>query len=90
MEITYDPLKRDVTLATRGLDFADAEQVFAGPTARFVDDRFNRGEERIVTVGLLRGRMVIVVWTQRGDTRRIISMRKANEREQAKYRQRLG
>ncbi len=43
----------------------------------------------MITVGLLRGRMVVLVWTQRGAWRRIISMRKANDREQALYRPRL-
>jgi len=89
MEITYDPAKRDATLQSRGLDFADAEVVFEGPTYRTIDDRFDYGEERILTVGLLGGRMVIVVWKQRGGDRHIISMRKANEREQKKYREQL-
>ncbi|MFA6964449.1 BrnT family toxin [Bosea sp. (in: a-proteobacteria)] len=48
------------------------------------------GEERFVTIGILDGRMVVTVWTDRGDSRRIISMRKANEREQARYQSRLG
>ncbi len=85
----FDPAKREATLAGRGLDFADAEVVFEGPTYRTVDDRFEYGEERILTVGLLAGRMVIVVWTQRGSRRPVISMRKANEREQEKYREQL-
>jgi uncharacterized DUF497 family protein len=51
--------------------------------------RFDYGEERIVTIGLLRGRMVVVIWTPRGEVRHVISMRKANEREQAQYRRHL-
>ncbi|SPC11592.1 hypothetical protein CT19431_40291 [Cupriavidus taiwanensis] len=42
-------------------------------------------EPRYITVGMLDGRMVVMVWTTRGKARRIISMRKANEREQARY-----
>jgi uncharacterized DUF497 family protein len=53
MEITFDPAKREATLANRGLDFADAAIVFAGPTFDAIDDRFDYGEERILTVGLL-------------------------------------
>lgn len=90
VEITYEPAKRAAALAERGLDFADAELVFAGPVFEFVDDRFDYGEERVVTIGLLSNRMVVVVWTMRGSARHIISMRKANGREQARYRQRLG
>ena len=90
MPISYDPAKRDRTLAERGLDFADAEQVFAGPLVEDVDDRMDYGEERLVTVGYLAERMVVVVWTWRGMQRHIISMRKANEREQREHREQLG
>jgi uncharacterized DUF497 family protein len=85
MAITYDPAKRDWTLRERGLDFEDATKVFAGWTIDIPDSRRDYGEQRINTVGYLDGRMVIVCWTRRGQDRRIISMRKANEREQARY-----
>lgn len=90
MEITYDPEKRAKTLAERALDFEDAVQVFDGPTVDFIDDRQNYGEDRFISFGHLRGRLIVVVWTQRGDTRHIISMRKANEREQEKHGRQLG
>lgn len=90
MAITFDPAKRERTLAERGLDFADAEQLFAGPLVESPDERFVYGEERLITVGYLNERMVVVVWTPRGQDRHIISMRKANEREQRKYREQLG
>jgi len=51
VRITFDPAKRDLTLANRGLDFMDAVEVFAGPTASFVDGRFDYGEVRMLTVG---------------------------------------
>ena len=85
MRLSFDPAKRDLTLAERGLDFAAAAEIFAGRTYDREDDRFDYGEVRMITVGRMAGRMVVVVWTQRGDTRHIISMRKANEREQARY-----
>ena len=89
MKITFDPVKRDRTLRDRGLDFAEAEDVFAGPVLEDEDRRIDYGETRIVTVGHLGGRMVIVVWTPRGEARHVISMRKANEREKARYGQRF-
>lgn len=61
MKITFDPAKRDATLESRGLDFADAAEVFAGTVFEFVDDRFDYGETRIVTVGHLAGRMVVLI-----------------------------
>jgi uncharacterized DUF497 family protein len=83
--ITFDPEKRDWTLRERGLDFAEADEVFDGPTADEVDNRRDYGEVRIITAGYLRDRMVIVVWTPRGEDRHVFSMRKANDREQASY-----
>ena len=64
--------------------------MFAGRTYEWIDDRFDYGEVRHIEVGRLKSRMVIVVWTEVGKSRRIISMRKANDREQAKYGVRLG
>ena len=90
LKISYDPAKRDATLANRSLDFAEAAEVFGGPVFEQRDDRFDYGELRYITVGLLRARMVVVVWTRRGSVRHIISMRKANDREQARYEKRLG
>ena len=85
IKISFDPAKRDLTLRERGLFFEEAELVFAGPLYDKEDRRFDYGESRTVTFGYLRKRMVVIVWTQRGDTRHIISMRKANEREVETY-----
>ena len=90
MRLTFDPAKRTKTLLERGLDFARAREVFEGVTVTMDDIRQDYGEPRCVTVGNLGGRVVVVVWTQRGRARRIISMRKANEREIAKFAQDLG
>jgi hypothetical protein len=90
VKITFDPAKRDRTLLERGLDFADADSVMAGPAFTWEDTRFAYPEDRYVTAGMLDGRMVIVAWTPRGAARHVFSMRKANDREQKKYRERLG
>ena len=90
MALSWDPAKRAATLERRGLNFADAAQVLAGLTYEFVDDRKDYGEVRITTIGLLGERMVIVIWTARGQDRHIISMRKANDREYNRYREQLG
>ena len=86
MQITFNPAKRDKTLAERGLDFADAAVVFAGVTVEVEDTRKDYGEQRIVCFGLLDGRMVVVGYTPRGADRHIFSMRKANEREQTRIK----
>ncbi len=89
MAVTYDPVKRERTLRERGLDFEDAKEVLAGPTFDQEDERRDYGERRVITIGFLRGRMVVLVWTPRGDDRHIISLRKANEQEKARYGQEL-
>ncbi len=90
MKISYDPLKRLATLQERGLDFEHAIEVFNKLHYNFIDARFEYGEVRRVTVGYLGVRMVVIVWTQRGQVKHIISMRKANEKEQKKYQIHLG
>ncbi len=89
MKITFDPAKRERTLRERGLDFADAAEVFAGTVLVIEDRRADYGERRFQTVGFLAGRMVMIVWTPRAAGRHVISMRKCNEREQKAYGQRF-
>ena len=84
MRITFDKTKRQKTLSERGLDFADAIVVFAGVTLEVEDQRRDYGETRIICYGLLQDRMVVVGYTPRGAVRHVFSMRKANEREQAR------
>ena len=84
MRITFDPAKRDKTLAERGLDFADAAFVFSGVTLEVEDTRKDYGEPRIICYGFLAGRIVVVGYTPRGADRHIFSMRKANDREQVR------
>src|SRR5450432_1809443 len=90
MRISYDPAKRDRTLADRGLDYNDAAEVFDGVTAEVEDTRKDYGEPRIICFGLLRGRLVQIVYTPRGTVRHNISMRKANDREKARLAPHLG
>ena len=60
MRIEFDPDKRDKTLAERGLDFARAGEVFAGVNVTAEDARFDYGEPRFITVGVLDNRMVVI------------------------------
>ena len=82
MLYTWDEFKSRVNLNKRKLDFADAEQIFAGPTFTFEDDRLNYGEQRCVTLGLLEDKVLVIVHTETKEEIRIISMRKANKNEQ--------
>ncbi|MBF9052434.1 BrnT family toxin [Roseobacter sp. HKCCD9010] len=90
MKIEYDPAKRQTTLEARGLDMAQAGEVFEDARITVEDDRRDYGETRNITIGFLGGRMVVVAWTPRGTSHRVISMRKANDREQKTYGPVLG
>lgn len=90
MKIEFDQNKREKTLLERGIDFARAGEVFAGLHFTAEDNRQDYGEVRHITVGKLDARLVVMVWTQRSQTRRIISMRKANEREIKRFEKHLG
>ena len=85
MRISYDPDKRAKALVERGLDFEDAIAVFEGETVEVEDTRMDYGEQRIICYGLLAARMVVIGYTPRGAVRHVFSMRKANDREQARF-----
>jgi uncharacterized DUF497 family protein len=85
MRFTWSERKRTINLKAHGLDFADAPRVFEGTTYTFEDARFDYGEQRFETVGLLAGVPVSIVHTESEDEIRIISFRKATKREAAIY-----
>lgn len=90
MDYVWDDGKSATNLLKHGLSFEDAALVFSGACVTFEDDRYDYGEPRLITLGALEGRVVVLVHTPRHEATRIISMRKANEREQKIYQQRLG
>jgi uncharacterized protein len=90
MKYEWDEAKNHANLEKHGLRFEDSETVFAGPCVTFGDDRFDYGEERLITLGMLSGRLVVIAHAPRDEATRIISMRKGNRREQEIYKKRLG
>lgn len=90
MKYEWDEAKNRTNLAKHGLSFEDAEQVFEGPCVTFEDDRFAYGEERLITLGMFAGRLVVIAHAPRDEATRIISMRKGNRREKNIYKERLG
>lgn len=85
MTIEWDDKKRQANIRKHGIDFVEVDSVFHDYTVTMEDDRFDYGERRFVTLGLLHGRVVVVVHTEDNDTIRIISMRKATKHEQRRY-----
>ncbi|HEX4694505.1 BrnT family toxin [Sphingomonas sp.] len=87
MDVDYDPAKRSLILADRGLDLADAGKLFDGFHLTRRDDKHSETEERFHSIGMIGDEVVIVTWTLREDRRRIVTMWKANDRERQKYQQ---
>jgi uncharacterized protein len=89
MEFEWDEEKRARILQERALDFASAYLFFDGRPV--IHQRTPRGEEeRWKTIASIEGGFFAVVWTWRGDTIRIISMRRAHEQEIRKHRETYG
>jgi uncharacterized DUF497 family protein len=89
MLLEFDEQKRAATLENRGLDFCHAVQVFEGPIFTLIDEREDYGEIRYLTYGRLGSKTVAIVWTQRGQARRIISMRECHAKERNRYEDQL-
>ena len=90
IRFAWSEAKRRRNRLLHALDFADAAKVFAGATLTFEDARFEYGEHRFVTLGLLSGIPVSIVHTEYQHEIRIISFRKATTREAALLSQGLG
>ena len=85
MRFIWDNRKRALNLARHGFDFAEAPRVFEGSTFTFEDDRFDYGEQRFVTFGMLGDIVVSIVHAETARTVRVISFRRATTREQTIY-----
>ncbi|MGH8654826.1 MAG: BrnT family toxin [Gammaproteobacteria bacterium] len=85
MIFKWDEAKRLANIRKHGIDFVECESIFDNFTVTVEDDRFDYGEQRFVTFGLLEGRVVSVVHTETPEAIRIVSIRKASKREQALY-----
>ena len=89
IEFEWDEGKRLRNLQKHGIDFVDVEFIFDGDTATIEDDRYDYGEQRFITFGLLQGQVIAVVHTETENIIRIISARKATSYEQRLYFEQL-
>jgi hypothetical protein len=85
MQFAWDEAKRKANIIKHGIDFADAKTVFAGATFTIEDNRFVYDEHRFITLGMLKGMVVVIAHTEQDDIIRIISIRKATKHEQKIY-----
>ena len=86
MEFEWDDAKSERNRRERGFDFATAALIFAGPVQTVVDERRDYGEERIIAIGEIDGEVLVLVYTDGGQVRRIISARRANRKERETWR----
>lgn len=84
MEFEYDPEKSAKNLAKHGIDFEQAQELWNDPDLFSVKAIFP-DEERWLSIGVMRGKHWTAVWTPRGEKTRIISVRRARDKEVQLY-----
>jgi uncharacterized DUF497 family protein len=88
MKLEWDETKNAVNIDKHGIDFADLAELFERAMLCRRDDRRDYGEERWIAIGTVEGRAMVVVFTEREpDIIRVMSARKANQRERQRYEQ---
>lgn len=91
MRFEWDEGKRLINLQKHGFDFVGVSEVFDDLNAlTILDNRFDYGEIRYLTFGLLNGRLVSVIHTETDERIRIISIRKAEKDEELEYYRQIG
>jgi uncharacterized protein len=87
MGFGWDAAKNRANVAKHGIDFADAVRIFDGLALELPDIRRDYGERRLIAYGAVENREIVVVYSARGNNRRIISARRAHRNERKAYRQ---
>ena len=83
MKFAWDEAKSERNFQTRGFGFDFAALIFSGSVLEATDTREDYGEIRLRAIGQTQGFVLVVIYTDRADTRRIISARLANKKERA-------
>jgi len=81
----YDPAKQKLNLQKHGIDLAECGALFDEPMLTREDDREAYGEQRLISLGWLKNRVVVLVWTDRDEDPHLISCREADTHEQEAY-----
>lgn len=86
MQVEWNPNKAHSNLEKHGISFSDAEGVLFDPNALSFEDTMAQGEQRFIVIGMDHlWRLLVVVYTHRGDNIRLISARRATPNERRKY-----
>jgi len=83
--ITWHETKRRTNISKHGIDLAELESVFDAPMITVEDDSGSYGEVRLQSLGFWQGRVVFLVWTERGEGAHLISCRYADRKETKTY-----
>lgn len=91
MRFAWDEEKNRINIVKHGFDFADAWEIFESPMITALDDRMDYGEDRWIGLGIFRGRIMVIVFTeQEGNAIRVISVRKGMKHERKAYEKIFG
>jgi uncharacterized protein len=85
MRFEWDEAKRIANLKKHGIDFLDAIPMFDGDTVTVEDSRYDYGETRFISLGMIKGRVIVVIHTEQEQVIRIISARKATRYEELRF-----
>lgn len=88
-DFEWDPVKESLNLQNHYVDFTTASLIWDHPVLKRPDNRRDYGESRFVAFGAVENRILAVVFTWRGEARRIISARKANPRERRLFEEEI-
>ncbi len=86
-DFEWDDAKAAANLKKHQISFATAARVFDDPDVYFVADAGHYDEQRFIAIGMVDARLIATIYTERGETVRIISARKATKHEQNTYYQ---
>ena len=84
-EFEWDDRKAEENFRKHKINFQNAKRVFEDDFVNLCADSSVHGEDRFLATGMVSGRLVTVVYTERGERIRIISARKASSDEQRDY-----
>ena len=90
MKFEWDEAKQRTNIQKHGIDFADVPAMFKGDVFTIQDERFDYGETRYITFGILKFRVIVVAHTDKNGVIRIISARKATKNEEKRYFKEIG
>ena len=86
MDIEFDSKKDEINRLKHGVSLVLGAEVLMNQVGQIDDDRLDYGEARFNAFGLVKGRLFACTYTMRGQTYRLISVRKASKQEQRRWR----